>query len=347
MGPQKLTEKHFKQKNIDRAWMEKALDTFKLLKGKGKMPYLWDRHNERGVAAEVIGRLDNLRIKELDGDDWLYADVIITDERHKQKFLEGKSPSKSVEFQPDNYYLRGLALLDGHEGHFDYGIPDFVPEGLYDELKALGLEPDANTVLCHSKANAMGGPAMDFTLDDVKAAITGAIQPVIQRIDALEQKVGGGSPAPAPAAGAQMGKDIEEDIKAIKDAERSKYLAEIEKVKRKAKIDGYTVQLAAKAGITEKLARKQLEAFETDEAMDLYFKEAMKKKDEDVKLSVEREHGENPDMHEQWENYKTRYNSKIAFDEFCDVIKRGETPKDYSNKTVHSVVPSANGFVNA
>ena len=175
MGPQKLTKKHFKQKNIDRAWMEKALDTFKLLKGKGKMPYLWDRHNERGTAAEVIGRLDNLKIKELDGEDWLYADVIITDERHKQKFLEGKSPSKSVEFQPDNYYLRGLALLDGHEGYFDYGIPDFVPDGLYEELKALGLSPDANTVLCHSKANAMGGPAMDFTLDDVKAAITGAI----------------------------------------------------------------------------------------------------------------------------------------------------------------------------
>lgn len=194
---------------------------------------------------------------------------------------------------------------------------------------------------------------MDFTLDDVKAAITEVVAPIEERLNKIEQKVGmGGEPAPAPApaapaGGVNQGRDVEDDLKAIRSAERDRYNAEIAKVKRRAKIDGYAAQLVGKAGLTEKLARKQLESFESEEAMDLYFKEAMKKSDEDVKLGIEREHGDNPDMHEQWEGYKTRYNSKISFDEFKDVILRGETPKDYGNKTVHSVVPGNSSFVSA
>lgn len=349
MGPQTLREKHFKQKSIDRKWMERSLATFAEQKKLGKLPLLWHHHNEKDKPAEVIGRLDNLTTKELDGEIWMFADVIITDEVHQQKFLTGKYPSKSVEFQPDSYYMRGLALLDGHEGHFDYGIPDFVPEGLYDELVALGLSPEADTVLCRSKANQMEGPTMDFTLDDVKAAITEVVAPLKADIEGIKQKVGmgGGQPPAAPAApaGVQQARDIDDDIKAIKDAERDRYAVELGKVKRRAKIDGYAVQLAIKAGITETLAKKKLEAFETDEAMDLYFKESMRKQDEDVKLGIEREHGDNPDLRDEWESYKTRYNSKINFDEFSDVVRRGETPKDYGNRTVHSVVPSATSFV--
>jgi hypothetical protein len=349
MGPQKLREKQFKVKDINEGWMKKALETFETQQAKGKLPLLWNRHNERNKAAEVIGRLDNLRIEHLDGEPWLYADVLITDEVEIEKFLKGKSPSKSVEFQPDNYYLRGLALLDGQEGHFDYGIPDFVPEGLYDELKALGMSPEAGTVLCHSKANQMEGPTMDFTLDDVKAAITEVVAPITERLNKIEQKVGMGGeggqppaqPPQAPAGGANMNRDVEDDLKAIKSAERDRYNAEIAKVKRRAKIDGYAAQLVGKAGLTEKLARKQLESFESEEAMDLYFKEAMKKSDEDVKLGIEREHGDHPDLREEWEGYKTRHNSNISFDEFRDVILRAEFNKDYGNKTVHSVTPTA------
>ena len=255
MGPQTLTEKQFKVKDIDAEWMALAVKTFAEQKRIGKLPLLWDKHNTREKAAAVIGRLDNMRVRKLNGEPWLYADVIITDDASKSKFLEGGSPSKSVEFQPDNYYMRGLSLLDGHEGHFDYGIPDFVPEGLYSEMKALGMDT-AHAVLCRSGVNNAMGAAIDFSLEDVKQAITQVVEPLVQRIGAIEQKVGmgGEQPAeqkPAPQGGEQkpqekqMTKDVDAALDALRAEERARFDAEIAKVRRNAKIDTYTLMLVA------------------------------------------------------------------------------------------------------
>lgn len=367
MGPQKLTEKHFEIKDIDADWMAEAVKTFAEQKRLGKMPLLWDRHNTREVAAQVIGRLDNLRIEELDGEPWLYADVIITDEGHQQKFLDGKTPSKSVEFQPDNHYLRGLALLDGHEGHFDYGIPDFVPEGLYDELVALGLNAKC-TVLCHSKSNnATGGNmagGMPFSLDDVKAAVTEIVEPMNQRLSAIEQKVGMGgehtggeqkqeeeTTEQKTQEGSQnMSKDVDDALTAMRDEERNRYNAEIAKVKREAKIDNYAVTLAAKTGTDERLVRKKLTSFQSEEAMDLYVKGALKQQEQDVKLGIEREHGDTPDLREEYESYCKRFKqthgveSPSDFDTYVRLAKSLTTPKDRRGKAVHTVSDRGGAF---
>ena len=353
MGPQRLSEKHWKNKNINEAWMSEAIETFAEQKRIGKLPLLWDAHNTREKAAQVIGRLDNLRIKELNGEPWLYADVLIVDDAHKQKFLDGKSPSKSVEFQPDAYYMRGLALLDGHEGHFDYGIPDFVPEGLYEELKALGLSTNA-TVMCYSTVNnAMGAP-MDFSLDDVKAAITEVVQPIADRVAAIEQKVGGAEQPqqeqtqPQPE-GKNMSKDVDAALDDIRSEERNRYNAEIAKVKREAKIDNYTLTLCSKTGSNETIIRKKLNSFQSEEAMDLYVKESLKRQDEDVRLGIEREHG-GLDMREEYEAYCKRFKQRHGvespsdFDTYVQLSENLNKPKDRRGKAVHAVSDRGGAF---
>lgn len=361
MGPQKLTEKHFKVKDINGKWMSRAIETFAEQKRVGKMPLLWDRHNTREEAAQVIGRLDNLRVEEHNGEPWLYADVIITDEMHKQKFLEGKSPSKSVEFQPDSYYMRGLALLDGHEGHFDYGIPDFVPEGLYEELKALGLSTDA-TVMCYSTVNNAMGEAMTPSLDEIKQAVTEIVEPMNQRLTAIEQKVGmGGEQAPpqqeqtppqqeAPPQEKKMSKDVDAALAEIQAEERNRYNAELARVKRDAKIDNYTLTLCGKTGMNETLVRKKLNSFQSEEAMDLYVKEALKKQDEDIKLGIEREHGDKPDLREEYEAYCKRFKqvhgveSPSDFNTYVQLSENLTKPKDRRGKAVHTVSDRGNAF---
>lgn len=357
MGPQKLTEKHFEVKDIDEAWMDKAVENFAKQKKIGKLPLLWDRHNTREVAANVIGRLDNMRVEHLNGEAWLYADVIITAESHKAKFLEGGSPSKSVEFQPDNYYMRGLSLLDGHEGHFDYGIPDFVPEGLYDELVALSLDPKV-TVLCHSKSNNATGAPMDFSLEDVKAAIVAVVEPINQRLQAIEQKVGmasekppegqqpeGGETKPAPNEGNQnMSKDVDTALDDIRREERARYDAGLAAVKRQAKIDNYTLTLTTKTGMSDAIVRKKLNSFQSDEALDLYVKGEMKRADDDVKLDMEREHRGDPDLAEEHENFCKRYNSKIDFDQYVRLSENLTKPKDYRGKQVYAVRDNGGAF---
>lgn len=293
MGPQKLTEKHFKVKDIDRGWMQRALDTFTANKAKGKMPYLWDRHNSREQAAQVIGRLDNLRIDQLEGADWLFADVIITDPAHKQKFLEGKSPSKSVEYQPDNYYLRGLALLDGHEGHFDFEVPDFVPAGLYDELVALGLNAEC-TVLCHSSATTAKGNDMD--MEALKALLAENNKQLLAEVD---KKLSAAKPT--------VGVDVDEALRQVEQQKEAEKQVALARVQREAKINAYAAQLTAKTKTPEALVKRKLESFKTDEGMDEYFKNSMKNAEEDVKLGIEREHGDSPDLRAEFDAFKARY----------------------------------------
>lgn len=297
MGPQVLTEKHFKVKDIDREWMLKGIETFAKNKGIGKLPYLWDRHNSKDKAAQVIGRLDNLRIGELDGEPWYFADVIITDSEFQQKFLSGKTPSKSVEFQPDNYYLRGLALLDGHEGHFDAGIPDFVPEGLYDELVALGLNAEC-TVLCHSSATTAMGATMSLTKEDL-AAIAETMKPVVEGI--VDAKLA------ASKGTVNNNGDVMADLQKVRDEERAAAEVKLAKEKRQNKIDAYAEAMAAKTKTPVALCRKALEKGETLTHIDDIYRFAMKGAEADVKLGIEREHGDSPDLKAEFEEFKNAY----------------------------------------
>lgn len=315
MGPALLEDrgdKQFKHKNIDRKWMEKSIKTFEDNKVKGKLPYLWDRHNSEDVPALVIGRLDNLRIQELDGKPWLFAEVIITDPAHQQKFLDGKSPSKSVEFQPDNFYMRGLSLLDGFEGRFDFEIPDFVPEGLYEELVAMGADAK-NTVLCHAAANTATGEAM-LTKDELKAMLAENNAELLKSVDA---KLAANKPTVNNASG-----DVMADLQKVRDEERANANVMLAKKEREATVKAYTAQLSAKTKTPENLLKRKLESFTTQEGMDEYFKASMKAAEEDVKLGVEREHGDSPDLREEYEAFKQNYpDTKQNFESFCRVAK--------------------------
>lgn len=316
MGPQKLEEKHFKNKNIDRAWMNRAIETFTKQSKIGKRPLLWDAHNTKDKAARVIGRLDNLRITEINGEDWLCADVIITDEAHQSKFLAGGSPSKSVEFQPDNHYLRGLALLDGHEGHFDYGIPDFVPEGLYEELVALGADTGF-TVLCHSQAETAKGNTM--TNEELLAAINAANKPLLDKLNAVEAELA--TVKNAKQTSTNAGDPMEEVQKIRAEAEAAANV-KLSKIQRDNKIDSYAVAVSAKTKTPVSLCKKALEKGETLAHIDDIYKHLMSKADEDVKLGIEREHGDAPDLEAEFKAFKENYpENKQTFGEYKRLAK--------------------------
>ena len=343
MGPQKLTEKHWKHKNIDAAWMQRGLDTFASRKKLGKLPYLWDRHNSADEPAEVIGRLDNLRIEEYEGEPWYFADVIITDEQHQAKFLAGKYPSKSVEFQPDSFYLRGLALLDGHEGHFDFEVPDFVPDGLYDELKTLGVEnPDACTVLCHSKPNTAIGAAGEIMSDETINDLLEANKAMLAEMKALRAEV------ETVKASKKAGNDIDADLDALRQEERDRYNAQVAKVQRAAKVDAYVAQLSAKTKTPASLVRKTLEKFSTDEGMDVYFKAAMEKREEDVRLGIEREHNDGPDLDEEFANFKANNpDTTVTLSKYKELANYKPRNWRDEGRTVTAVRDAGGAFVNA
>lgn len=296
MSVQTLTESHFKIKTIDKKWMAKGLQTFEANKAKGKLPYLWDRHNSKETPAKVIGRLDKLRIDDLNGAPWYFADVIITSPEHQQKFLNGEYPSKSVEFQPDNHYLRGLALLDGHEGHFDATIPDFVPEGLYDELVALGADATC-TVLCHSASPFAKGNTMTLSKEDL-AAIAETLKPVVEGI--VDVKLAANKPTVSNG-------DVMADLQQVREEAEAKANVKLAKLQRDNKIEAYAVALNAKTATPLALCRKALEKGETLAHIDDIYKHMMSQKNEDVKLGVEREHGDSPDLKAEYEDVKARY----------------------------------------
>lgn len=313
MGEQQLTEKHFKNKTIDRKWMTRALETFSKQREIGKRPLLWDAHNSKDKAAKVIGRLDNLRINELEGQAWLYADVIITEPSQQEKFLAGGAPSKSVEFQPDNFYLRGLALLDGHEGHFDYGIPDFVPEGLYEELVALGADA-SSLVMCHSQAATAKGTNM--TNEELLAALKGEIDPLKSELKTLKSELETVKNAKQPAG------DVMEDLQKVREEERARANVELAKTKRENKIDTYAVALNAKTKTPIALCRKALDKGETLAHIDDIYKHLMAAAEEDVKLGIEREHGDAPDLEQEFKEFKENYpDCKKTFAEYKALAK--------------------------
>jgi hypothetical protein len=160
-----------------------------------------------------------------------------------------------------------------------------------------------------------------------------------------QQPQQGGQQKPPQAGGNQnMSKDVDDALDALRAEERTRYDAEIARVKRNAKIDNYALKLTSKTGTSEVLVRKKLNSFQSEEAMDLYVKESLKKQDDDVKLGIEREHGDRPDLKEEWENYKSLYKSDIDFDTYVRLGENMNKPKDFGNKVVHTVRDAGGHF---
>lgn len=281
--------------DIDQAWLASAVETFKMLKGKGKRPLVFRGHNTKQKAATVIGHWDNIALSQLDGEPWITGDMILTDAEDIAKFERGGYPSKSAEFQPKMKYLRGVALLDGHEGHFDYSVPDLVPQGVYADL---GLET-SDLVLCHSVSPIVKEKTM--THEELLAAIQAANKPLVDKIDALSKEVDS----------VKLGKSADTDVNAALDQVRAEEAAKAEvklaKERHNAKVGMYTAQLSAKTKTPATLVRKKLESFKSDEAMDVYFEHAIKQAEEEVKLGIEQEHGDAPDLRAEYEAFKENY----------------------------------------
>ncbi len=124
--------------DIGGEWFRKAMNTFRDLKAMGKLPRLLRRHNKPTLEADVIGRLLELRWEE----PWLKADALVTDPEAIDQVKRGELPSLSAEFTPDRFYLWGLSLIGGEEGHFDRELPDLLLKDEEVNTKKLSTIPE-------------------------------------------------------------------------------------------------------------------------------------------------------------------------------------------------------------
>lgn len=133
---------------VDAEWMQRAAKTAELMRDKGKFPRLLRQHNQPERAAEVVGKVLNVRWQA----PWLVGDLLITNPDAAGKAARGEFPSRSAEFRFESAYLHGLALIEGAEGHFDEELPDLSLQdqaGL-EELRQLGLPETGRARRCHT-----------------------------------------------------------------------------------------------------------------------------------------------------------------------------------------------------
>ena len=139
--------------DIDVTWLNKAVTVFMERKQVlNRRPLAMRRHNVKGLPAEVVGRLDNLRVE----NNWIIGDVTVTNPLAIEKLKRGEFPTRSAEFDPERHLLWGLSLTEGQEGHFDDDLPELVLE----ELVHLGIvkttqtfDKHTNLLLLDSKEN--------------------------------------------------------------------------------------------------------------------------------------------------------------------------------------------------
>lgn len=276
--------------DIDIPWFEKTIVNFKARRAMGRRPQLYRGHNTKTKAAPVIGRLDNLRIND---SNWLTADILVTDPEVAEKFRRGEMTNRSAEFSPGLNYLKGLSLLDGHEGHFDSRLPELVLE----ELTLKKAEGDEEILFVTlNRPIELKEETMALSTEDI-AMLRTLIQ---EELVSLMKE--GAEVAPETAAEPELegetegsghleGEKIEEEVslklKAIKDDAESKVAA----MARKQEIDTYIVALKAEDNVfTDRQLRKMFEEMETAEGRKEKFKRLKLLTPIDIKLEIEAEY---------------------------------------------------------
>ena len=155
-----------------------------------------------------------------------------------------------------------------------------------------------------------------MTNEELLAALNGKFEAINTEIKSLKSEVDTVKNAKSGTG------DVETALQQVRDEERASAEVKLAKAQRNATITAYTAQLAAKTKTPETLLRKKLESFTTQEGMDEYFKAAMKAAADDVKLVVEREHGDAPDLEEEFKAFKENYPDCRAT--FADYVRNAK-----------------------
>ena len=96
-------------------WMTGAIANHTKFKADDYRPTIILGHNKKnGVEKESVGYLDNLVLK----GKRLYADLVRIPKEIKDKIVQNKYPSRSVEVLPKSKRILALALLGGTTPHF-------------------------------------------------------------------------------------------------------------------------------------------------------------------------------------------------------------------------------------
>lgn len=160
-----------------------------------------------------------------------------------------------------------------------------------------------------------------MTNEELLAALNGKFEAIGAEVKSLKSELETVKNAKQPVG------DVDAALKQIGDQKDAERQVELARVKRDAKISAYTVQLAGKTKTPEALVKRKLESFKTDEGMDEYFKNSMKNAEEDVKLGIEREHGDSPDLRTEFDDFKARYKDehgvelRQSFDDYKRLAK--------------------------
>lgn len=160
-----------------------------------------------------------------------------------------------------------------------------------------------------------------MTNEELLAALNGKFEAIGAEVKSLKSELDNVKNAKQPAG------DVDAALKEISDQKEGEKQVELAKVRREAKVSAYTAQLASKTKTPEALVKRKLESFKTDEGMDEYFRNSMHNAESDVKLGIEREHGDAPDLKAEFEEVKARYKDthgvelRQSFDDYKRLAK--------------------------
>lgn len=260
---------------IDMVWLKKTLDVFEARKTIGKLPFLMRRHNKPDREAEVIGRLDNLHL----ANDWIVADVLVTNPEAIEKIKRGEMPTRSAEFAPSRNLIWGLSLIEGQEGHFDSKLPELVLE----ELVLLKAADD----ICHETLNRtieLKEQQMPLTDEDL-VKLGSLIDSAVEK--AIDKKLAKADPKPKvdPKPGEE---DIEGDVALAVSGLKDSYNADLAKLTAKNEVDTYIVALNSKGVIyTDNQLRKLFAGKKTTEGRKELFLRLQLMTNDDIKLEID------------------------------------------------------------
>ena len=157
-----------------------------------------------------------------------------------------------------------------------------------------------------------------MTHEDLLAAINAANKPLLDKLNAVETELATVKNAKRDASTG----DPMDEIQKVRAQAKAESDAEMTIKLRKAKTDTMSIALSGKTKTPVSLVRKKLDSFKSEEAMDLYYENAMKAAEEDVKLGIEREHGDSPDLEAEFKAFKENYpENKQTFNEYKRLAK--------------------------
>ena len=305
-------------RGIDMAWLRKTIEVFEQLKATGKRPFLLLRHNKKDRAAEVIGRLDNLHL----ANNWIVADVLVTNPDTIEKIKRGEMPNRSPEFSPGRNLIWGLSLIEGQEGHLDSRLPELV-------LKELVLLEAADD-LCHEMLNLsleLKERTMSFTDEDL-VKLAAMVEKIVEK-KLAEKKPEKTTEGPE--------KDVALAVAEIKQS----YDEGLAEVTQKNEVDTFVIALRSGGVVyTDGQLRKLFAEKKTTEGRKELFLRLQSVTNEGMKLAIDSDDSApkfEDELKQEFADYKKRNPDTKVTEEFFIELATGQNKVNLSGKHVNVV----------